>query len=236
MVSTVIKNWDNETWLSSQKYISSFNKFIINNINFNTNYKILDVGCGRGKILGSLSSKLKLKYKPIGIDIVNHRDRDRRIKFKKMNALTFISKNKKKFDLILIKQTIHLLNLKDIEKLLRLLKKNLNSKGKILIFSLDTSKNEIPTFKLMKKKLSESLKRDKRILKIIDKFNPKRVKKKFSFKVKIAKKDYLRMIQKKYISTLLYFSNKQIKEGMDEIDSKYKNILNFKDKLICIKL
>jgi len=236
MVSTVIKNWDNETWLSSQKYISSFNKFIINNINFNTNYKILDVGCGRGKILGSLSSKLKLKYKPIGIDIVNHRDRDRRIKFKKMNALTFISKNKKKFDLILIKQTIHLLNLKDIEKLLRLLKKNLNSKGKILIFSLDTSKNEIPTFKLMKKKLSESLKRDKRILKIIDKFNPKRVKKKFSFKVKIAKKDYLRMIQRKYISTLLYFSNKQIKEGMDEIDSKYKNILNFKDKLICIKL
>ena len=236
MVSTVIKNWDNETWLSSQKYISSFNKFIINNINFNTNYKILDVGCGRGKILGSLSSKLKLKYKPIGIDIVNHRDRDRRIKFKKMNALTFISKNKKKFDLILIKQTIHLLNLKDIEKLLRLLKKNLNSKGEILIFSLDTSKNEIPTFKLMKKKLSESLKRDKRILKIIDKFNPKRVKKKFSFKVKIAKKDYLRMIQKKYISTLLYFSNKQIKEGMDEIDSKYKNILNFKDKLICIKL
>jgi ubiquinone/menaquinone biosynthesis C-methylase UbiE len=236
MVSTVIKNWDNETWLSSQKYISSFNKFIINNINFNTDYKILDVGCGRGKILGSLSSKLKLKYKPIGIDIVNHRDRDRRIKFKKMNALTFISKNKKKFDLILIKQTIHLLNLKDIEKLLRLLKKNLNSKGKILIFSLDTSKNEIPTFKLMKKKLSESLKRDKRILKIIDKFNPKRVKKKFSFKVKIAKKDYLRMIQRKYISTLLYFSNKQIKEGMDEIDSKYKNILNFKDKLICIKL
>ena len=236
MVSTVIKNWDNETWLSSQRYISSFNKFIINNINFNTDYKILDVGCGRGKILGSLSSKLKLRYKPIGIDIVNHRDRDRRIKFKKMNALTFISKNKKKFDLILIKQTIHLLNLKDIEKLLRLLKKNLNSKGKILIFSLDTSKNEIPTFKLMKKKLSESLKRDKRILKIIDKFNPKRVKKKFSFKVKIAKKDYLRMIQRKYISTLLYFSNKQIKEGMDEIDSKYKNILNFKDKLICIKL
>ena len=44
------------------------------------------------------------------------------------------------------------------------------------------------------------------------------------------------MIQRKYISTLLYFSNKQIKEGMDEIDLKYKKFLNFKDKLICIKL
>ena len=28
MVSTVIKNWDNKTWLSSKRYISNFNKFL----------------------------------------------------------------------------------------------------------------------------------------------------------------------------------------------------------------
>jgi len=87
MASTVIKNWDNKTWLSSQNYINSFNNFLIKNIKINSNFKILDVGCGRGKILGSLSSRLKLKYKPLGIDIVNHKDRDKRINFK--NNLTY---------------------------------------------------------------------------------------------------------------------------------------------------
>ena len=47
----------------------------------------------------------------------------------------------------------------EIKKLLKLLKKSLNPKGKILIFTLDTVKNEIPTFKLMKHKLNESLKK-----------------------------------------------------------------------------
>jgi 2-polyprenyl-3-methyl-5-hydroxy-6-metoxy-1,4-benzoquinol methylase len=61
LVSTVIKNWDNKTWLSSQDYINSFNEFLIKNNNLNLNSRILDIGCGRGKILGSLSSKLKLK-------------------------------------------------------------------------------------------------------------------------------------------------------------------------------
>ena len=85
MASTVIKNWDNKTWLSSQNYINSFNNFLIKNVKINSNFKILDIGCGRGKILGSLSSKLKLKEKPLGIDIVNHRDKDKRINFKKKN-------------------------------------------------------------------------------------------------------------------------------------------------------
>jgi len=106
-------------------YIKSFNKFLTKNIKLNSKSKILDIGCGRGKILGTLSSKLRLKKKPLGIDITNHKDKDKRIKFKKINASNFFLKNKNKFDLILIKQTIHLLNLKEIKKLLILSKKNL---------------------------------------------------------------------------------------------------------------
>ena len=76
-----LKNWDNKTWLSSKKYINSFNKFILRQIKLNKESKILDIGCGRGKIIGSLGSKLKLKNKPIGIDLVSHKDRDKRITF-----------------------------------------------------------------------------------------------------------------------------------------------------------
>ena len=144
----------------------------------------------KGKILGSLSSKLKLKIKPIGIDIVSHKDKDKRINFKKINALNFSLTNNKKFDLVLIKQTIHLLKLNEIKRLLRVLKTNLNPNGKIFIFTLDTNESEIPSFKLMKLKLNKSLKRDKKILKIITKLYPNRIKKSFIFNVKIKKKIY----------------------------------------------
>jgi cyclopropane fatty-acyl-phospholipid synthase-like methyltransferase len=58
-----IKNWDNKTWISSNKYIKSFNSFLLKQKKLNRDSKILDIGCGRGKITGSLSSTLKLKKK-----------------------------------------------------------------------------------------------------------------------------------------------------------------------------
>ena len=236
MASAVIKNWDNKTWLSSQNYINSFNNFLIKNTKINSNFKILDIGCGRGKILGSLKSRLKLKYKPLGIDIVNHKDRDKRIKFKKANILDLSLRKSQKFDLILIKQTIHLFNFKQIKKLLDSSKKNLNQNGKIFIFALDTNRNELPTFDLMKKKLTKSLKRDKKILKFISEIYSIKKKKKFTYNVKISKKDYLRMIKKRYISTLLTLSEEEISKGIKEINSRYGNFLRFLDKLTCVVL
>tara|TARA_B110000438_G_scaffold95879_1_gene95076 strand:+ start:228 stop:941 length:714 start_codon:yes stop_codon:yes gene_type:complete len=231
-----LKNWDNKTWISSRKYIESFNSFILKQIKLNRDSKILDIGCGRGKIVSNLSTKLRLKNKPQGIDIINHKDKDKRIKFRKIDALSFFSKNKNKFDLILIKQTIHLLDLSKIKKLLTLSKNNLSSKGKIFIITLETDSNQLPTFKLMKKKLIESLKRDKKILKTIAKLYPYRVKKKFIYKVEITKKIYLKMIQNRYISTLLSLPKKELLKGMKEINLRYKDNIKFNDKLICVIL
>ena len=42
MVKKNIKNWDNKTWLSSNSYIKSFNKFLIKETKLNKNSKILD--------------------------------------------------------------------------------------------------------------------------------------------------------------------------------------------------
>ncbi len=187
MVSPVIKNWDNKTWLSSKNYIRSFNKFLTNQVQLNSKSKILDIGCGRGKILGNLSSKLRLKSKPLGVDIINHFDKDKNIRFKKISALNLFSINNEKFDLILIKQTIHLLKINEIKKLLFLSKKRLTPKGKILIFTLEPKDNELPTFKLMEEKLLKSLKRDKKIIKLISNKYPNRIMKKFSFRVKLKK-------------------------------------------------
>ena len=231
-----LKNWDNKTWLSSKKYIQSFNSFLLKQINLNKDSYILDIGCGRGKILGYLYSTLKLRNKPVGIDIERHADKDKRIHFKKIDALKYLKKNKIKFDLILIKQAIHFLKFEEIKKLISICKTKLNNKGKILIFTLDTSNNEIPSFALMKKKLKKSLDRDKKIIRLICRLNPGVKSKKFSFKVNITRKIYIKMIKNRYISTLLDLSLSEIFKGIDEIKRKYKKKLSFNDKLICLIL
>ena len=228
-----LKNWDNKTWLSSQKYIHSFNSFLLKQVKLDKNSRILDIGCGRGKILANLSLKLKLSNKPIGLDIENHKDKSKKIIFKKIDALSFISKTKITFDLILIKQTLHLLKKRQILKLLSICKKKLSSNGKIIILSLDPKKNEIPTFYLMKKKLNISLKKDKKMFDLIIKNNPKIIIKKFIYQVKISKIKYLKMIDNRYISTLLNFTDNEMVRGSNEIMRKYKKILKFKDRLIC---
>ena len=169
-----IKNWDNKTWISSTKYIKSFNNFLLKQKKLNKESKILDIGCGHGKIMGSLSTKLKLKNKPIGLDIENHKDKDKRIIFKKISAIKYLENNKKKFDLILIKQTIHFFNLRDMKKILAYSRSSLEAGGIILILSLDTKNNEIPTFSLMKQKLNQSFKRDVIIWKNILQLNIKK--------------------------------------------------------------
>ena len=231
-----IKNQNNKTWISSNKYIKSFNNFLLKKKKLNKESKILDIGCGRGKIIGSLSTKLKLKNKPIGLDIENHKDKDKRIIFKKINAIKYLKNNKKKFDLILIKQTIHFFNLRDIKKILTYSRSSLQTAGIILILTLDTKKNEIPTFSLMKQKLNQSFKRDVIIWKNILQLNIKKNITKFNFKVNIKKKVYLKMVKQRYISTLLKFSSVQILKGVNEIDLKYKKNIIFNDKLNCIIL
>ena len=229
-----IKNWDNKTWISSTKYIQSFNTFLLKQKKLTKHSKILDIGCGRGKIMGSLSSKLKLINKPIGIDIENHKDFDKRITFKKTNAIRYLRNNKNKFDLILIKQTIHFFNLRDIKKILRYSNASLEVGGVILILTLDTKNNEIPTFSLMKQKLNQSLKRDNLIWKKLLQLNIKKSITKFNFKVNIKKNIYLKMIKQRYISTLLKFSSLQISNGINEINLRYKKNILFNDKLKCL--
>ena len=129
-------------------------------------------------------------------------------------------KKQEKYDLILIKQTIHFFSKTNLNILLNLAKKSLNPKGKILIFSLKTKNNKIPSFKKMKKNLEKSLKRDEVLFKIIKKNLKKISYSNFNFKVNISKQKYVRMIRERYISCLLNMSNKEIKLGISEIKSK----------------
>tara|TARA_X000000950_G_scaffold217433_1_gene261625 strand:- start:39 stop:746 length:708 start_codon:yes stop_codon:yes gene_type:complete len=228
-----LRNWDNKTWLSSKKYIFAFNLFLSSKIKLNKKTKILDIGCGRANIISYLQKKYKFNSKPIGIDIVKNKDIKKNIQFRKADAILYLKK-KENYDLILIKQSIHFFSKTQINFLLNLIKERLNPRGKLLIFSLNTKSNKIPCFKLMKEKLRESFKRDKILLKIVKKNLKKTSENKFSFKVKITKLKYISMINSRYISCLLNMSDKELKKGIGEIQSKYKNQIEFTDTLKCI--
>ena len=230
-----LKNWDKKTWLSSSAYINSFNSFLLKKKKLNKNSKILDIGCGRGKIFGSLSRKLKLTNKPIGIDSVSHNDVDRSINFKNEDIFEFFKNNQDRFDLIMIKQSLHFFNIKKRSKLIKTCKNSLKKNGVLLIFSLNTLNNEIPCFKLMKQKLNRGLKRDARMLKSACKILKNSKIDKFRFKVSITKNKYIQMLKQKYISCLVNLNDKEINKGIREIKEFYQNKINFEDVLISIK-
>ena len=229
-----LKNWDNHTWLSSKRYISQFNVFLNKKFKFKKDHLILDIGCGRAKIISELHKKYKFNLKPTGIDIIKNKKIKKNIIFKKINGIEFLKKNKKKYDIILLKQTIHFFTLKNINLLLDLSKKRLVPGGMILIFSLKTKKNKIPCFKKMKKKLEKSLKRDDQLFKIVKKNLKKTKESYFNFKVNISKQKYLKMVRSRYISCLLDLKNKEILQGISELKSKYKYQIKFTDTLKCI--
>ena len=228
-----LKNWDNKTWLSSKKYIDQFHKFLKKEVKLNKDTRILDIGCGRANIISFLQKKYKFKTKAVGIDVLKNKNTRKNILFKKSDAIKYLKKGDK-FDVIIIKQTIHFFSKTNIISLLNLVKKNLNTKGTLLIFSLKTKNNKIPCFKKMKKQLNNSLKKDEILFKIIRK-NLKRIKESnFNFNVRISKKKYLSMIKNRYMSCLLNLSKKEINKGIDEINFNLKNQLNFTDTLKCL--
>ena len=67
-------------------------------LRFHKDTRILDIGCGRGKIAGAFKRNFKLFNKPIGIDIINHSDKDKNIEFKKIDIFS----NWKKIRILLI--------------------------------------------------------------------------------------------------------------------------------------
>ena len=229
-----LKNWDNNNWLSSYKYILSLTHFLRKKINFTKKINILDVGCGRGKIIFTLSKKYQMTNLPLGIDIVEHKDVKKKIRFIKINALKYLSKNKEKFDVILFKQSIHFFKVTEIKKILIASKRNLRPNGKIIILALYPKRIHWPLFKVFKLKLMKSLKKDEIILNLIKSSFKKYKINYFTFKVKITRDLYIKMIKNRFNSCLLNLTSKELKKGIEEIKKNYKKKLIFSDKLICV--
>ena len=125
-----------------------------------------------------------------------------------------------KFDLIIIKQTIHFFPLKEIPRLIKYCQNALNNNGKLMIFSINEKRTQIPTFSKMGKKLNQSLKKDFLIKRKILKNNKYIKNQIFDFNVKIKKTKNISKKKLFFILKLINFPKPAIDNEKKKIETK----------------
>ena len=224
-------NWDNSSWLSSKEYFTKLSNQLIKSLDIHEEIKILDVGCGRGYLLESLANKVNLINIPFGVEPVKHESSiPHYIKIINSSINSFLDVNNTKFDVVILKQVLHLLNKNEREYFYYEIKKHLHDNAKIVFIHMN-DQTEIPQFPIMKNKLKESLNSHQYLSEeLIRNFRLYKIEN-FNYNVNISSKEYLEMIRNRYISVILDLNEEEIEQGIEFIKKNYPNQLSFKDTL-----
>jgi cyclopropane fatty-acyl-phospholipid synthase-like methyltransferase len=224
-------NWDRSSWLSSKEYFAKLSNQLIKSLDLHEEIKILDVGCGRGYLLRSLANKANLINIPLGVEPVKHEGPiPHHIKIINSSINSFLDNNNIKFDVVILKQVLHLLNQNEREYFYYKVKKHLYDNAKIVFIHMN-DQTEIPQFPIMKNRLKKSLNSHQYLSEeLIKNFKLLKIDN-FNYNVNISSKEYLEMIRNKYISVILDLNEEEIEKGIEFIKKHYPNQLSFKDTL-----
>ena len=224
-------NWDRSYWLSSKEYFAKLSNQLIKSLDLHEEIKILDVGCGRGYLLRSLANKANLINIPFGVEPVKHEGPiPHHIKIINSSINSFLDNNNIKFDVVILKQVLHLLNQNEREYFYYKVKKHLYDNAKIVFIHMN-DQTEIPQFPIMKKELKESINSHQYLSEeLIKNFRLYKIEN-FDYNVNISSNEYLEMIRNKYISVILDLNEEEIEKGIEFIKKHYPNQLSFKDTL-----
>lgn len=224
-------NWDRSSWLSSKEYFAKLSNQLIKSLDLHEEIKILDVGCGRGYLLRSLANKANLINIPFGVEPVKHEGPiPHHIKIINSSINSFLDNNNIKFDVVILKQVLHLLNQNEREYFYYKVKKHLYDNAKIVFIHMN-DQTEIPQFPIMKNRLKKSLNSHQYLSEeLIKNFKLLKIDN-FNYDVNISSKEYLEMIRNRYISVILDLNEEEIEKGIEFIKKHYPNQLSFKDTL-----
>ena len=176
-------------------------------------------------------NNFSFKTRPIGIGPVAHLwDKKINAEFINSDSSTFLTMHKGQFDFIFIKQVLHLMPYNERQVLWVELKKKLAANGNIVVMQMSNDFN-IPIFPLMREKLKKSINLHDEIYVDINKNFKILSQEKFDFQVSISRDEYINLVNDRFLSTLFYFTDEQIKSGSLWIEENYPPQLNFEDPL-----
>ena len=223
-----MRSWDENNWLSSDLYFEKLSSFLLSQLSIPNNSKILDVGCGRGLLIKSLKKNNQTNVF-VGIDPISHK-MEYDFSFYNVSLEKFLNFNTYLYDFIFFKQSIHLLNKDLIENTFMKLQSHINDSSVIIILMM-SKESEIPIFSSIKNKFLDSISSHNYFINKLKKHFKLTHKTSFSFPVQFKKNEYLKMIEKRYMSILSNIANNELQAGIKEIDKNFKNNLFFNDSL-----
>jgi len=233
-------NWDDESWISSDDYIDYTVRLLIEELSVHSESRLLDVGCGRGKISAALALQTDLSLPIDAIDVsdsILEAPTTDKVNFLQTDVLTFLrSKKDRLYDGVIMKQMFHLLPIEIRQDVLIEVNASLKKDGRAVILAMPSC-SSLPMFKKGAEIFSQEVFPLDSVLALAKQCGFKTHVSAFNYEVNICKRDYFDLLINRFMSNLRSLSDQDIQTGIEELDGIYSDEwLNFFDRLDVIHL
>ncbi|MCB0322849.1 MAG: class I SAM-dependent methyltransferase [Bdellovibrionales bacterium] len=231
-------NWDRDSWISWPEYVEKVASYICSLLELTSDSRILDLGCGRGRITSTIARQLNVATPVEGIDpasIIAHAVDSAQVSFKQIDALTYLSVvDASSYDAIIFKQTYHCISSDERPALLEHVFRCLKPSGTCLIMIMPYELT-CPMFRRAEEVFFEEQLSIDSIIVEASRAGLGTAVHQFSYPVSISKRNYLSLIESRFMSHLRLLSDRELREGLAELDRFLKSdTVMFEDRLECL--
>ncbi|MEA2043686.1 MAG: methyltransferase domain-containing protein [Bacteroidota bacterium] len=225
-------------WKPSEENFNKIVSKIIDLLELRNNDNFLDLGCGTGLFTKAISNKVNLKT----VSCVDFSDKmlknlkqDNKVKTIKADMVDNFVKDEE-HNKVLLKESIHHIGFNN--DFLNALHRKLINNTKVLIVDLDFDNKTFPFSKKMKNSDIQYQDLLKKQIKEIENKQINIKTEELTITSKLYKNLFVEKIQKRYLSSFSFLTDKEISDEIDFIQNRYKNQenINFNEKYIFYKL
>ena len=225
-----------DLWSYSPEHMRFLTTKIIESLQLRTTDILVDLGCGTGLYSKSILQQIQLDNPIICVDcsksMIEQIPLNSQYKTMALDAIDFVSQAEV-YNKVFMKEVIHHIDNKEL--LFSNLFKRLPSDGIFLLILLPPT-IDYPLFRSALQRYEKCQPHYNNLTKLLEKVG-------FNISVnfvenlqKIPKSKYFQMVENRYMSLLSFFDDKQLAEGLKEMEQKYvqQSILEFPDRFVFI--